>query len=99
MRRRDTGTPAPARRCGHERTRRLPVGSCLCRSEGITAAGLRVCLRSVEAVRALTAVPKYPDVYVSEDADTVVIRSLLERGFRWIRTEGELAVFEKEVPR
>jgi cytochrome c biogenesis protein len=37
--------------------------------------------------------------YVSEDADTLVIRFLLERGFRWIRTEGELAVFEKEVPR
>jgi hypothetical protein len=54
---------------------------------------------SVEAVLALTAEPKYPDAYVSEDADTVVIRSLLERGFRWIRTEGELAVFEKEVPR
>jgi hypothetical protein len=53
----------------------------------------------VEAVRALTAEPKYPDAYVREDADTVVIRSLLERGFRWIRTEGELAVFEKEVPR
>lgn len=54
---------------------------------------------SVEAVRALTAEPKYPDAYVSGDADTVVIRALLERGFRWIRTEGELAVFEKEVPR
>jgi hypothetical protein len=53
----------------------------------------------VEAVRALTAEPKYPDAYVSEDADTVVIRSLLEHGFRWIRTEGELAILEKEVPR
>ena len=50
-------------------------------------------------MRALTAEPKYPDAYVSEDADTAVIRSLLERGFRWIRTEGELAVFEKEVLR
>ena len=50
-------------------------------------------------MRALIAEPKYPDAYVSEDADTVVIRSVLERGFRGIRTEGELAVFEKEVPR
>ena len=54
---------------------------------------------SVEAVRALTAEPKYPDAYVSEDADTAVVRALLERGFRWIRTEGVLAVLEKEVAR
>jgi len=57
-----------------------------------------VCV-SVEAVRALTAEPKYPDAYVSDDADTATVRELLERGFRWVRTEGELAVFEKEVPR
>ena len=54
---------------------------------------------SVDAVRALTAEPKYPDAYVSENADTAVVRALLESGFRWIRTEDELAVFEKEVPR
>jgi hypothetical protein len=54
---------------------------------------------SVEAVRALTAVPKYPDAYVSEDTDTAAVRELLERGFLWVRTEGELAIFEKEVPR
>ena len=54
---------------------------------------------SVEAVRALTAEPKYHDAYVSEDSDMAVVRTLLERGFRWIRTEGELAVFEKESAR
>ena len=54
---------------------------------------------SVEAVRALTAEPQYPDAYVSEDADTAVVRELLKCGFRWVRTEGELAIFEKEVPR
>ena len=54
---------------------------------------------SVEAVRALTAQPKYPDAYVSKDADTAVVRELLKCGFRWVRTEGELAIFEKEVPR
>jgi hypothetical protein len=43
---------------------------------------------SVEAVRALTAEPKYPDAYVSDDVDAVVTRALLKRGFRWIRTEG-----------
>ena len=54
---------------------------------------------SVEAVRALTAQPKYPDAYVSKDADTAVVRELLECGFWWIRTEGDLAIFEKDVPR
>ena len=54
---------------------------------------------SVEAVRALTAEPKYPDAYVRDDADASTVRELLERGFRWVRTEGELAVFEKEGPR
>ena len=54
---------------------------------------------SVEAVRALTAQPKYPDAYVSKDADTTVVRELLKCGFRWVRTEWELAIFEKEVPR
>ncbi len=54
---------------------------------------------SVEAVRSLTAERKYPDAYVSDDADTAAVRELLERGFRWVRTEGELAIFEKEVPR
>ena len=43
--------------------------------------------------------PKYPDAYVGEDAYTVTERELLKCGFRWIRTEGELAIFEKEVPR
>jgi hypothetical protein len=43
--------------------------------------------------------PKYADAYVSEDSDTAAVRELLERGFRWTRTEGELAIFEKEVPR
>ena len=54
---------------------------------------------SVEAVRALTAEPKYPDAYVSEDTGTAVVRDLLKCGFRWVRTEGESAIFEKEVPR
>lgn len=53
----------------------------------------------VDAVRSLTMEPKYADAYVSEDSDTAAVRELLERGFRWIRTDGELAIFEKEVPR
>ena len=54
---------------------------------------------NAEAVRALTMEPKYADAYVSEDSDTATVRELLERGFRWIRTEGEVAVFEKEMAR
>jgi hypothetical protein len=47
---------------------------------------------SVEAVRSLTAGAKYHDAHVSEDSDTAVVRTLLERGFRWIHTDCELAV-------
>jgi len=32
---------------------------------------------------------------VSEDADTAVVRALLERGFRWIHAEGGGCVGEK----
>ena len=54
---------------------------------------------SAEAVRAVTARPMPPDAYVSQDRDTEAVRDLLARGFRWVRTEGDLAVFEKEVAR
>ena len=84
---------------GHKRTRRLPVGPCFCRGVRLARRGYEYACVSVEAVRALTAEPKYADAYVSEDADTAVVRELLERGFRWVRTEGELAIFEKEAPR
>ena len=50
---------------------------------------------SVEAVRALTAEPKYPDAYVSDDADASAVRELLERGFRWVRTEGSWRCLRK----
>ena len=54
---------------------------------------------SADAVRAVTARPTQPDAYVSQDRDTEAVRDLLSRGFRWVRTEGELAVFEKEAAR
>ena len=54
---------------------------------------------NANAVRALTTEPKFPDAYVSEDADKATVCELLKRGFRWIRTEGDMAIFEKEVPR
>jgi hypothetical protein len=40
-----------------------------------------------------------PDAYVSDDPDTRAVRDLLAKGFRWVRTEGDVAVFEKEVAR
>lgn len=35
--------------------------------------------------------------YVSDDADSRQLASLLSRGFQWIRTEDEMAVFERSV--
>jgi hypothetical protein len=37
------------------------------------------------------------DAYVAEDATTIAVRELLEKGYRWIRTDGGWAVFEKEI--
>ena len=54
---------------------------------------------NADAVRAVTARPLPPDAYVSDDLDTEAVRDLLAKGYRWVRTEGELAVFEKEVAR
>ncbi|MBE2180152.1 MAG: hypothetical protein IAE97_06740 [Chthoniobacterales bacterium] len=54
---------------------------------------------SAEALRAVTARPMPPDSYVSQDRDTEAVRDLLAKGYRWVRTEGELAIFEKEVAR
>ena len=54
---------------------------------------------SAEAVLAVTARPMLPDAYVSQDRDTEAVRDLLANGFRWVRTEGEFAVFEKEAAR
>ena len=48
---------------------------------------------------AVTARPMLPDAYVSQDRDTEAVRDLLANGFRWVRTEGEFAVFEKEAAR
>ena len=54
---------------------------------------------NADAVRAVTARPMPPDAYVSDEADTRAVRDLLAKGFRWVRTEGDVAVFEKEVAR
>jgi hypothetical protein len=46
---------------------------------------------------AILRVPTPPDSYSSEDETTKAYRDLVSQGFRWIRTDGELAVFEKEA--
>jgi hypothetical protein len=38
-----------------------------------------------------------PDAYVADDAATIAVRDLLAKGYRWVRTDGEWAVFEKEI--
>jgi hypothetical protein len=37
-----------------------------------------------------------PDAYLSRDAETEELKRLLAAGFRWIRTENEMAIFERE---
>ncbi len=54
---------------------------------------------NADAVRAVTARPMMPDAYVSDDPDTRAVRDLLSKGYRWVRTDGEWAIFEKEVAR
>lgn len=39
--------------------------------------------------------PKHPDAYLSDDADSRAFNSIIAEGFRWIRTDGDLAVFER----
>jgi hypothetical protein len=38
-----------------------------------------------------------PDSYISDDPTSQALRELLRKGYRWIRTDGEYAVFEKIV--
>jgi methionine aminopeptidase len=38
-----------------------------------------------------------PDAYVAEDATIRAVRELLAKGYRWVRTDGDWAVFEKEI--
>ena len=41
-----------------------------------------------------------PDAYLAESADSDLahIRLALSQGYRWIRTEGEFAIFEQACP-
>jgi hypothetical protein len=38
-----------------------------------------------------------PDSYVAEDEESKTLQDLLTNGYRWIRTDGGCAVFEKSL--
>ena len=52
---------------------------------------------SAESVLLAGRIDVRPDGYVTDDAETIAVRNLLAKGYRWIRTDGGLAVFEKEI--
>lgn len=45
----------------------------------------------------ITHVPMPKDSFLTEDAEVKALRDLLMKGYRWIRTDGETAIFEKEL--
>ena len=53
--------------------------------------------RVIETLSALST-QLQDGAYIASDAETDAIREALAAGFRWIRTDGELAVFERVVP-
>lgn len=50
-----------------------------------------------DAVAAMARVPAPEDSFLSLDAEVAAVRDLLAKGYRWIRTDGEWAVFERAV--
>lgn len=54
-----------------------------------TLPALEVC----ESAQVLTN----PDSYIADDSISKAARDLLQKGYRWIRTDGGWAIFEKEV--
>lgn len=52
---------------------------------------------SAAMVISMFAAPIFPDAYIAEDAESLEIKTALDRGFRWIRTDGDVAVFERKT--
>lgn len=50
------------------------------------------------AVVELLAVKRFdmPDAFLASDIETEEIQKTLAEGFRWVRTDGEHAIFERE---
>lgn len=38
-----------------------------------------------------------PDAFLASDLETDTIRETVDSGFRWVRTDGDYAIFEREV--
>ncbi len=38
-----------------------------------------------------------PDAYVADDAPARILRDLLAKGYRWVRTDGDFAIFEQAI--
>lgn len=51
----------------------------------------------VSDVEACLRVPVPQDSFLAKDATTTALSDLLKHGYRWVRTDGEIAVFEKCV--
>ncbi len=49
------------------------------------------------AVAEMGRVPAPEDGYLSEDENVRAIRDLLAKGYRWVRSDGEWAVFERII--
>lgn len=56
-------------------------------------------LRDVLALAAARGMTEAPDgSYLSDDGPTRAVARAFADGFRWVRTEGDFAVFERVVP-
>jgi hypothetical protein len=54
-------------------------------------------LESVLALCRYISPDECPDSYMAEDAESKTLRDLLSNGYRWVRTDGGYAVFEKSL--
>lgn len=50
-----------------------------------------------EALASLSQIISEPDAYVADCDLAKEVRGMLQKGYRWIRTDGGWAVFEKQV--
>jgi hypothetical protein len=51
----------------------------------------------VAIVLGLVSALDRPGIYISDDAELRAYRNVLAGGFRWVRTDGEWAIFERFV--
>lgn len=51
----------------------------------------------LDTVRQFFSVPRFPDSFISQDSDSACLSDLLSKGYRWVRSDGDMAVFELET--